>query len=105
MNDRLHYRPHAAIVANIRATIVALAVDACIPPLEHATVVMTWTVPDLRVRDVENPVATYKPTCDALVTAGVVPDDSPVWMTKVMPVITYEKGVAAVRFEVTGIAA
>ena len=102
MNDRLHYRPHAKIVATIRATILALAVEAGIPPLEHAVVVMVWTVPDRKERDAENPVATYKPACDAIVSAGVVPKDTPEWMTKLMPTIEYVKGVSGVRFEVSG---
>lgn len=43
-------------------------------------------------RDADNPVATLKALCDGLVDAGVVPDDTPDWMTKKPVRIEYRAG-------------
>ena len=103
MNDRHNRWREAELVKMIRTAAMIATRNAHIPPLEHATVVMTWTVPDRRKRDSENPVATLKPWCDGIVDAGtVVPNDTPEWMTKLMPVIEYRKGQAGVRFVVAG---
>lgn len=103
MNDRHHFRVKAELVAQIRTDARVVTKAAKIPPLQHATVAMVWTVPDLTRRDEENPLATGKPWFDGMVDAGVVPDDTPQWMTKLMPRIEYVRGVSKVRFEVTGI--
>jgi crossover junction endodeoxyribonuclease RusA len=105
MNDRGHWAPKAQKVAQVREWSALAASEAHIPPMQFCSVVMLWTVPDKKRRDEENPMPDFKAACDGLVDAGVVPDDTPQYMAKFMPVITYEKGVAAVRFEVTGIAA
>lgn len=105
MNDRLHYTAKARITARIREVVAAHARTAGIPPLEHCTVILRWTVTDRRVRDVENPTPTYKAACDALVDAGVVPDDRPELMSKHMPRIVYvpraDGGVAHIELDVT----
>lgn len=44
-------------------------------------------------RDVDNLVGTLKPVCDGLVDAGLVKDDTPEFMEKVMPVIHEPDGV------------
>lgn len=77
----------AQITALIRRETAAAFKDA--GRFEHVTVTLIWTVKDKRRRDTENPVATLKPICDGLVDAGLVPDDTPNWMTKHMPVIEY----------------
>lgn len=105
MNDRMHYQVKARHTASIRTTAYLLARQAHIPACEHVEVAMVWTVPTRGRRDAENPVATLKPFCDGLVDAGVVPDDTPEFMTKLMPVIEYAKGVEAVRFEVRAVSA
>lgn len=103
MNDRLHHHVKARIVADIRAAGCWLAREQHIPHLEHVTVSMVWTVPDRKRRDDENPVATLKPFCDGLVDAGIVPDDTPEYMTKLMPTIRYVKGQHGVRFVVESV--
>ena len=40
---------------------------------------------DRKRRDEENPMYDFKSYCDGLVDAGVVPDDIPKYMTKLMP--------------------
>jgi hypothetical protein len=99
MNQRLHRMQEAKLTAMVRAA--ARERFRTFPPVERVEVLMTWTVKDRRRRDAENPVATLKALCDGLVDAGIVPDDTPQYMTKHMPVITYEKGaVPDIRLEV-----
>jgi Holliday junction resolvase RusA-like endonuclease len=62
------------------------------PAVGRVEVTMIWTVKDRRRRDAENPVSTLKALCDGLVDAGIVPDDTPEFMVKHMPVIRYVKG-------------
>lgn len=110
MNDRLHWRAEATVVDQIKTATRLLARQAHIPRLVHAEVTLIWTVPDQRIRDEENPVATLKACCDGLKDEtlkgvrmlGVVPDDSPKWMTKHMPVIEYRRGCRSVRLVITG---
>lgn len=65
---------------------VQAAVD--VQHAEHCTVTLVWAPGDNRRRDVDNFVPTLKAAADALIDAGVVPDDTPRWMTKRMPTIT-----------------
>jgi len=102
MNQRLHWAAKKDLTASIRQTVKLLAKNAKIPTLAHADVLMVWTVPTLHRRDADNPAPTLKAACDGLVDAGIVPDDTPQWMTKHMPFIEYERGVKAVRFEIRG---
>lgn len=102
MNDRLHHQVKARMTAMVRTTAYLLARQARIPACSHVEVAMVWTVPDRGRRDAENPIATLKPFCDGLVDAGIVPDDTPEWMTKLMPVIEYRRGEKGVRFELSG---
>lgn len=100
MNDRLHRMAEYTQQQAIRQTGEILARKARIPACSHIEVAMVWTVPDKGRRDDENPVATLKPFCDGLVDAGVVPDDTAEYMTKLMPRIEYRKGEKGVRFEI-----
>lgn len=102
MNDRgQHWASHGPAIARIRQQAHLLATAANVPPMDHVIVRMVWTVPTRVRRDAENPVATMKPFCDGLVDAGVVIDDIPIYMTKLMPEIVYVKGLVGVRFELT----
>jgi Holliday junction resolvase RusA-like endonuclease len=89
MNQRLHRMQQAKLTAMVRAA--ARDRFATFPPVGRVEVLMTWTVKDRRRRDAENPVATLKALCDGLVDAGIVPDDTPEFMVKHMPVIRYQK--------------
>jgi len=53
-------------------------------------VTLTWYVKDHRTRDADNLVPTLKALCDGLVDAEVVPDDTPQFMVKHMPVIVVD---------------
>jgi crossover junction endodeoxyribonuclease RusA len=94
LNDRLNWRPERKLKIEIREAAHWLAKANKIPPLERVRVTLEWWVPDRRVRDEDNPIATYKCLADGLVTAGVVPDDAPKYMDKSKMVdIIYSKGV------------
>lgn len=89
MNQRLHRMQEAKLTAMVRREAAERFHD--FPTVGRVEVLMTWVVKDRRRRDAENPVATLKALCDGLVDAGIVPDDTPEYMTKHMPVIRYQK--------------
>lgn len=84
-NDRLHWAVKARRTKTIRDMTAVLARK--VAPAEHVTVQLVWTVRDHRRRDEDNTYPTFKAMCDGLVDAGVVPDDTPQFMTKLGPVI------------------
>lgn len=102
LNDRLHWAVVKKATLRCRDWAMDTATAELIPPLEHCIVEMIWTVPDKRVRDEENSMLDFKAICDGLVNAGIVPDDVPKYMTKLMPVIEYVKGAKGVRVNITG---
>jgi crossover junction endodeoxyribonuclease RusA len=102
LNHRQHWAAKARAVADCRVWAGWAAKAAHIPPLRHAVVELVWYAPDRRRRDADQPVGTLKPCCDGLVDAGVVPDDTPEWMTKLMPRIEYRKNHGGVALKVTG---
>jgi hypothetical protein len=110
LNQRLAWQVERPIVATVRDTTRLLVKRARIPRLIHAEVRLVWTVPDRRVRDVENPVPTLKACCDGMTDTshggirllGIVPDDSPEWMTKHMPEISYRRGCKGLALVITG---
>ncbi|MCS4277387.1 hypothetical protein M2390_002593 [Mycetocola sp. BIGb0189] len=100
MNDRLHPMAKAKKTAAVRKA--AAVAFAGVPAQERVRVEMIWWVNTRHRRDAENCVATLKPWCDGLVDAGLVPDDTPEWMVKIMPEIRYAREVEAhVEFRVT----
>ena len=86
-NDRLHWAQKARVTRTIRGMTCLLARSARIPTVGHVTVRLVWEVRDNRRRDEDNAYPTFKAMCDGLVDAGVVPDDTPAFMTKLGPVI------------------
>jgi len=102
MNARPHWAVRAKSTERNRTWAMNAATAALIPPLEHCIVEMVWTVPDQKRRDAENPMYDMKAFCDGLVDAGVVPDDIPRWMTKLIPRIEYAKGERRLEYLVTG---
>ena len=87
LNDRRHWRVRAREVAEVRQTTAWLLTSRKIPKLHRCRVTLHYRPRDKRVRDTENPVATVKACCDAIVDARIVPDDRPEFMVKEMPVI------------------
>jgi crossover junction endodeoxyribonuclease RusA len=92
-NQRLNRYDRARRVKTLRGTTGMLARAAHIPALGRCRVTLTWFVRTTHRRDADNVVPTLKAACDGLVDAGVVADDTPDLMAKLMPVITYRPGV------------
>ena len=87
MNDRMHWRKKAQVTREVRATTAVLARALRVPACERIHVTLHYVPRDSRRRDPEGLVATQKPCIDGLVDAGIVPDDSPEYVTWAMPVI------------------
>lgn len=88
MNDRHHWARKAKITRQIRDTVRILAIAHRLPrDLTHVVVELHYAPSSNRRLDADNLVATLKPCADALVDFGMVPDDVPSMMTKLMPVI------------------
>lgn len=102
LNDRLFWAVVKKETLICKEWAMNAATAALIPRLEHCIVEMVWTVPDRRVRDAENPMLDFKAICDGLKDAGIVPDDVPKYMTKLMPRIEYVKGEKRVEIVITG---
>jgi crossover junction endodeoxyribonuclease RusA len=90
-NDRHHWAVKAERVRGLRdaATLWGRRIRGA----EHVEVRLRWIVRDARRRDEDNLIPTFKALCDGLVDAHVVPDDTPRYMTKVMPSIAVDRRV------------
>lgn len=95
LNDRGGWQSKAKKTAIIRRATHLLAAKHHLPHgVDHLTVQLHYRPRDNRRRDTDNLVATLKPICDALAAGakkhpgyGVVPDDTPQWMSKPEPII------------------
>lgn len=76
LNDRKHWRVKAKITAEVRGYVREAAYYR-VPACSAIAVELHYVPRDARRRDRDNLVATLKPCMDALVDAGVVPDDTP----------------------------
>lgn len=102
LNDRTHWRSHAAKVKSVRALTAATVANACqARALDHVDVRLVYVPRDKRRRDPDNLTATYKVCCDALIDAGLVPDDEPRYMTKHMPTILPPDGDPRLELRIT----
>lgn len=94
-NDRIHHHVRSQRTRLIREAVLVAARAARIPACEHLSVTLHYAPGDNRRRDADNLVPTLKAACDALargkrrdwVGLELVPDDTPEYMTKHMPVI------------------
>lgn len=87
LNHRAHWAQSSPHRRALRAEAAHLAAEHRIGPCEHITTRLHYRAPDRRRRDEDNLIATAKPLWDGLVDAGVVPDDTSEFMTKLMPAI------------------
>lgn len=85
MNDREHWRPKAKRVAALRKSVAQLTRNAGVPPCPRIAVELHYVPRDRRRRDPLNLVATLKPCEDGIVDAGVVPDDTELYVEPTMP--------------------
>lgn len=103
-NDRSHWAVKAKSTAEVRALVKYLAWAAGIEPMQRCQVEIIWVVADRRRRDSDNAAPFAKAIFDGLaadkgVSAHIVPDDAPEFMTKLMPRIEHRPG-ATSHFEV-----
>jgi crossover junction endodeoxyribonuclease RusA len=87
LNDRMSREQRDREIARVRRDAGWVAKAARLGHHDHATVVLHYQPARRGRRDADNLVATLKPVCDGLVDAGLVDDDDPAHMTKLMPVI------------------
>lgn len=87
LNQRGHWAKYNGPRADLRQLGLLLARQQRIPHLTHIHTRLAWRPPDNRRRDEDNIILTAKPLWDGLVDAGVVDDDTSVYMTKYMPMI------------------
>ena len=85
LNSRQHWAAKARDTDSVRSVTALLCRD--IAKADKVRVVLTYTPRDKRRRDADNLVGMLKACCDGIVDAGVVPDDTPEFMVKEMPVI------------------
>lgn len=87
LNHRQHWRAKHRLVRALRDH-VSTHLQACMyAPAAHIQVQLHYVPKDRRRRDGDNLVGTSKPCIDGIVDAGLVPDDSPEYVTQLMPVI------------------
>jgi hypothetical protein len=92
MNSRLHWRPKAKMVAQIRESVGWHAKKQHIPPQEHVTVRLCYAPGNQRTIDGPNLAATTKPAVDALQDAGIVPGDDARYVTEKPVELVYDTG-------------
>lgn len=103
-NDRAHWAVKSKSTAAVRSLVKHLALEAGIEPMMRCQVEIIWVVADRRRRDSDNAAPFAKAIFDGLaadkgVSAHIVADDAPEYMTKLMPRIEHRPGVQP-HFEV-----
>lgn len=91
MNDREHWRPHAAKVKLWRKAAHRVARAEWLAQLPPCHVGIVLEVPDRRRRDPHNYYPTIKALVDGLVDAGLWPDDTPDYVTTHEPMFRVTK--------------
>ncbi len=93
-NDRDHWRVKARKVADIRwAATACVFRDVLAHELDRVAVGLTYVPRDRRRRDPDNLVVPlFKALVDGIVDAGIVPDDTPAYVLRSMPVIAEPDG-------------
>ena len=90
LNTRQHWAAKARDTETVRSVTAMLCRD--LDEAQRVRVQLSYTPRDKRRRDADNLVGMLKPICDGIVDAGVVPDDTPEFMVKEMPVIHAPEG-------------
>ena len=100
-------RPHWAALRKASREAKDLVVCAVLEqghrtePLTHATVTVSFVVPNNRRRDKGNLISSAKAYLDGLTLAGLIADDSWQHIEEVYPPIIYKKGISMTIIEIT----
>lgn len=87
LNQRGHWATKARRIKNTRRDVGWTLRAQNLTPFHRVRAQLGYVPRDNRHRDTDNLVATLKAVCDAIVDAGLVPDDTPQWMAKPEPII------------------
>lgn len=87
LNRREHWAKEARLRREWRQAVALMARSARIPAYERVLVALHYAPAMIRRRDPDNLVAALKPAVDGLVDAGVIPDDTPEFVVRDMPII------------------
>lgn len=88
LNARQHWGAKARATKAVRRDVTLVLRSQRVPAAARVEVQLGYTPRDRRRRDTDNLVATLKAIADAVVDAGIVPDDTPEFMAKPEPIIT-----------------
>ena len=101
-NSRVHWSARAADGKTVKEDVYYLlrAQLTTIPQLKAIALKYTIVVPDNRRRDYDNFISRTKPITDALVHAGLLPDDTPQYIKDFRLTFQYEKGKSATIIEI-----
>ena len=83
LNRKSHWAVKTRDTRTVREVTAVLCRD--IDKANKIRVRLVYVPKDNRRRDADNLVAMLKPICDGIVDAGIVPDDTPQFMEKLMP--------------------
>ena len=101
LNGRMHWATKARITREVRYWVMGEA-HRDIPLCDTIHVELIYVPIDKRTRDRDNLVATLKPCLDGLVGAGIVPDDSPEYVSWGPPIIAEpDRNDPHLRLEIT----
>lgn len=82
LNSRLHWAKKARITKALIADVRMLLIYRKVPALDEATIWLEWTPATVRRRDTDNLEPTRKAGIDAIVAAGLLPDDTPEYVRR-----------------------
>lgn len=101
LNGRYHWAQKARLTAEIRDAVTLLAKAHKIPSCQRVHVELHYRPARNWGADADNLVATLKPAIDGIVTAGVIPDDLPAFVSWDPPQIHPKDGPARLWLVVT----
>jgi crossover junction endodeoxyribonuclease RusA len=82
MNQRLHWAKRHRVKTELQTAVHVLLRHHKVPALDDASVWIEWTPGVTRRRDTDNPEPTRKAAIDAIVAAGLLPDDTPEYVQR-----------------------
>lgn len=85
LNDRRAWQAKWRADQAVKTTVGLMLRPHRIPPLTRCSVQLEYQPRDDRRRDTDNLLGTGKVIYDSIVQAGIVPDDTPQYMTKPEP--------------------